>query len=164
MTSKIRKGAKLTEASLRKLSVTLPKTGAELEKFLQEGMEHLPVADVMVMGAGFYAGYHMMTPFTLMMSRIFSAGKLLNPATWAMDLASAVSLQIDGIGISDPVQKETKKNELELRYKLGYASIGLIEAYMVTRPGFMSGMLNFLGQLTLAGAEAIKGIGEIIPL
>jgi len=134
----------------------------EAENRLWAYLEKMPPQDAAIMAAGFIAGTQGYTP----MSAIIKLG--ITPETKGAfeDMAAAVYLITGGpfqwatylLGESRQMKDESgadrppTASETALAV-LALGCIGTIEAYAVTRPGFLSGV-----------GEVIKGIGEIVPL
>ena len=167
-----KKGAKATAKALRKIGTKLPKTGEQLEGQLEEMLDMMPLADAAVMIAGFFAGYHSLTPMTMLMSGFKGfADTMKDVEHFAMDPPLRGLLGISEAewhaalkktyGLDYPLSDAEKAAVAGVNsYKLSMACIGLIESYMITRPGALAGVLNFIGQMAQATAE---GIDAVIP-
>lgn len=122
-------------------------------------VEKMGAADAAIMTAGFIAGIQGYTPLTA----IIKLGISEETKSAFEDMAVAIYLITGGVFQwttyllgKKQSEKEKAGEEITATDKamavLGMGCIGLIEAYAVTRPGFLAGV-----------GEVIKGIGEIIP-
>ena len=154
-----KKGAKAAVKGGESFAVKLPKTTKELDETMQELLGKIPVADAMVCVAGFYAGYQGMTPMTMIMGGLKGFGAGVSTVT---TVVGSVAFDPTNIlrNLVDKVAEE-KKEAVALQWKLTMACIGLIEAYMITRPGALAAVGNLAAAMTQAGIDIFK---ELWPL
>lgn len=169
----------------------LPKTENEFEEAFTDLFSQMNPADVAIMTAGFFAGYHCMTPMTLLIQGAkgvmdtvdqIATGAQAAGATLAesymfitglpMELASffTTGQWIDpSTGTSYvPTKAQTKTQSVVNSTKWSYACLGLIEAYMITRPGALAAVLGLLETgMSVAGSSlqgAASAMAKGVPL
>ena len=150
--------------TVRSKTLKLPRTAKELDEAMQDLLSKLPLADAAVMMGGFFAGYHGMTPMTALLGGI---GKIGVAAPIA---GNVIFDMIDPFGFfhqkaAERAAATTPEDIARVEHEMAMlrwsmACVGLVEAYMMTRPGALQGVLNFVGQMAQATAE---GIDAIIP-
>jgi hypothetical protein len=144
----------------------LPKSPADIDKMMENALDKVPFSDYIIMASGFYAGFHGFTPATMMLG-LFGVGKKMPSYTIfgieVPDPMGFVSTAIKNMAAQNPELAAKygitgQAGEFPLEIKFAYGCVGLIEAYMMTRPGAMGAMLNFvtgMAQATAAGIDAL---------
>jgi len=123
----------------------------EIEDFFIRKLEEIPGVDLAILSMGAFLGTKGWTPITSLIN-ISRGGSGTGPrfdpnlqlAAGLIPIAGPLILLLLGGQPAGPIDRQS------LSDRLGSAALGAIEAYAITRPGAIGGIL--------------QGIGEIIPL
>jgi len=136
-----------TKKALLAYAQRVPKTAKDMEDILAESMARVPGADYIIMVSGFVAGMKGYTPFTALLKALGGLGgggdigNFLFTPGWKQILDAMTG---------------TGQPEIAIEDKLALGCAGLIEAYMMTRPGSLQAVLGFTSGMAQA-------VGEIVP-
>lgn len=171
---------------LETVGIKLSKEGKGMVSNMDKLFADVPVIDATILILGFYAGYNGMTPMTAIMGwlpgfskqkTIVSSGSTISDP-FGFQGVRDTQLNVErlsqipgGVGIPIIVPKkpenmtdqEVKDEKLFDSYRICLGCCGAIEAYMITRPGSLGAITGLVGTMAVAAAEAIKGIGAIVP-
>ena len=149
-----------------KATFKLPTSPQHIDDLMKGAMEKMPFSDYVVLASGFYAGYMGLTPATMMLGMFGVGKKIPSFSIFGIEVPDPlgfISTMVKDIAAKDPAKAAEwgisgQTGSFPLEIKIAYACVGMIEAYMMTRPGAMGAMLNFvtgMAQATAAGIDAI---------
>jgi len=130
------------------------------QKVLEKILEKIDPTDLAIMTIGAWLGYHGWTPLTSLINiakdlppipqldiGLFELGKSPFPFAWQDPIGQLIRLISGG---EKPPEEATEEEKKKIHERYLAAGIGFLEAYALTRPGTLGGIL--------------QGIGEIAPL